>query len=109
MADVFRLTSTTLTTTSTVTVLAMDTSSTAIIRGIIVCNAHTSSSATYDLTVVPNGQAAGRYLFRGVSVGSQATSQPLNNPLILSAGDKLQAKASAANQFDATVSYLESY
>lgn len=109
MADVFRLLSTTLTTTGTTTILSMDSSSTAIIRGIIMCNSHTSSSATYDLTVVPDGITTGRYIFRGVSVASQATSQPLNDPLVLSAGCKLQAKPSAAGQFDATVSYLESY
>lgn len=109
MAEQFRLYSAPITTTNVVTLVSMATASVAIVRGLIMCNKHTSSSATYDLTILPSGQTAGVYIFRAVSVASQATSQPLNDAVVLNAGDKLQAKASAANQFDASVSYLESY
>lgn len=109
MADTFRMAAKTLTANTTISLVALGTASTAIVRGVTFCNTHASASATYDFTVVPNGLTASIYLVKGVSLAAQATSQPLTNPIVLNAGDTLQAKASVANQIDCTVSYLESY
>jgi hypothetical protein len=108
MADAFTLIARSLTSTSTITLTTLGTASTALIRGLTFCNTSTSSSATVDLTVTKSGSTTGVYMFRGVAVAAQATSQPLSGtPLVLNAGDSLSAKASAANQIDATLSYLE--
>lgn len=109
MADVFRMAAKTLTSTTATTVAEMGTSSTAVVRGITFCNTSTSSSATYDLLVIPNGLTAGIYMIKAASLSSQATGQPLNSTLVLNAGDKLQARASVSNVIDVTASYLESY
>lgn len=108
MADAFTLIAKTLTSTSSITLTTLGTASTALIRGLTLCNTSTSSSATVDLTVTKNGSTAGVYMFRGISVAAQATSQPLSGtPMVLNAGDSMSAKASAANQIDATLSFLE--
>lgn len=109
MADTFRMVAKTLTANTSISLVALGTASTAIVRGVTFCNTSTSSSATYDFTIIPNGLTASVYLVKGVSLSTQATSQPLSNPIVLNAGDTLQAKASVANQIDCTVSYLESY
>lgn len=109
MADTFRLVAKTLTANTTISLVSLGTASTAIVRGLTFCNTHTASSATYEFSILPSGLTASVFLFKGVSLSAQATSQPLTDPVVLNAGDTLQAKASAANQVDCTVSYLESY
>jgi hypothetical protein len=109
MADVFRMVARTLTSTSNIVLADLHTASTAIVRGVTICNTSTVATAVFELSVIPNGLTASVTMFKGVSLAAQATSQPLNNTLVLNGGDKLQAKASVANQLDATVSYLESY
>jgi uncharacterized cupredoxin-like copper-binding protein len=109
MADIFRMVAKTLTSTSNTTIAEMGTSSTAVVRGVTICNTSAAATATFDLLVVPSGTTAGVYMVKASSLATQATSQPLDSPIVLNAGDKLQAKASAANQIDITASYLESY
>jgi|688.fasta_scaffold305833_3 hypothetical protein len=108
MADIFRMAAKTLTSTTNTTVAQMGTSSTAVVRGITFCNTGTAS-ATYDLLVVPDGLTSAVYMIRAASLASQATGQPLNSTIVLNPGDRLQARASAANVLDVTASYLESF
>lgn len=99
----------TLTSTTAITIATMGTASTAVFRGITFCNTNTSSSSAYDLFVTRSGVTASVFMFKGVSVASLASSQPLNNTLVLNAGDTIQARATVANSIDVTASYLESY
>jgi hypothetical protein len=109
MADVFRMVAKTLTATTPITIASMGTASTAVVRGITICNTSTAASATYDLLIIPNGLTASVYMIKAASLATQVTGQPLNSTLVLNAGDALQAKASVANVIDVTASFLESY
>lgn len=109
MADIFTLIAKSLTSTSSLTLTTLGTASTALVRGLTVCNTHTSATASFDVTITKSGSTTGVYMFRGVTLSAQETKQPLAGyPLVLNAGDAIAAKASVANQVDTTLSYLES-
>ena len=65
----------------------------------------TSSAATLDLAVSSSGQF---YLAKDISINSQASYVVVDDPVILEAGDKLQAKCvNIHNGLDLVVSYLQ--
>ena len=65
----------------------------------------TSSAATLDLAVSSSGQF---YLAKDISINSQASYVVVDDPVVLEAGDKLQAKcANIHNGLDLVVSYLQ--
>lgn len=65
----------------------------------------TSSAATLDLAVSSSGQF---YLAKDVSINTQASYVAVDDPIVLEAGDKLQARcANINNGLDLVVSYLQ--
>ena len=109
MPEGFKMVAKTLTATTPITIATMGTASVAVFRGITFCNTNTSTSAAYDLLIIPNGLTASVYMVKGASLASQATGQPLSSTLVLNSGDILQARSSVSNSIDVTASYLESY
>lgn len=65
----------------------------------------TSSAATLDLAVSSSGQF---YLAKDVSINTQASYVAVDDPIVLEAGDKLQAQCvNINNGLDLVVSYLQ--
>lgn len=108
MPDFFRLVATAVTTTNAVNILSFETASTAIVRLVTLCNTHTANTVSFDIQVLKSDATATPFImYRYTQVTAQETVSPLSEPLTLQGGDKLQVRASAANQLHVVTSALE--
>jgi hypothetical protein len=107
MPDIFRLFTTVPTVTTLSTVLTMSPDSTAILRGITICNALTASGdVACDVLISPSG-GSDTFLFRAGVYGGD-TAQPLQTPVVITPGSSLKVQVGQTGVINITGSYLES-
>ena len=98
-------------TTSTITTVytAPNTTSSdrAIVLSILVANVDGVNAADITITKTDNADAEQSKLANTISVPADSSLEILANKLVLKAGEKIRATASAANDLDVTISVLE--
>jgi len=106
MADVFKVSAKSITTTNTFTMLVVGSSATAIVRSLTICNTSTVSTASCD--VLTAGASGDVHLFRLTSITAAQTIDPLANALVIGPSGTLKVKVSPADCIQVVASYLES-
>jgi len=108
MADIFRVFVAKATNTVSIELVNLGTTSTAIIRSLSICNTHTSSTASVDVTLLRSPTTTEYFLHRFTQVTASQTVEPITSPVVLDAGDVLKIRANSGN-VDAVATILETY
>lgn len=79
---------------------------TTLVKSLYAANTGTASSVSISISVGATGATAA-YLIRNASIPIQTSFQPVTEPIVLEANDRINLQASAINTLDVVLSYLE--
>ena len=108
MAETFKSNHVALTTSNQDIVAAIAASTTAIVLSIRATNVDGTNDATVDVRVVDSDGSSDAYIAYEMSVPADTSLELAgSSKIVLDAGDKIQAKASATGDIEFLASYLE--
>lgn len=82
------------------------TGTTTLVKSLYAANTGTAASVSISISVGATGATAA-YLIRNASIPIQTSFQPVTEPIVLQANDRINLQASAINTLDVVLSYLE--
>lgn len=107
MPNTFSMFATAITTTNTVTLVALGTAATALVRSVSLCNAHTASTASMDIFVNKGTNTDAIYVGRYTQLTAMQTVHVLPEPIVLDAGDSLKAAGAVVANVHAVASVMK--
>jgi hypothetical protein len=82
------------------------TGTTTLLKSLYASNTGTADSVSVSVSVGFSGGTAA-FLIRNVSIPIQTSFQPITEPIVLEANERINLQASVSNRVDAILSYLE--
>ena len=107
MANTFAMYATAITATNTVTLVSLGTATTALVRSVTLCNAHTASTASMDVFVNKGTVTDAIYVSRYTQITAQQTVHVLPEPIVLDAGDSLKLSGASVANVHAVASVMK--
>ena len=107
MPDIFMMTATAVTATSTVTLISSGPNARNLVRSIQIHNNHSANTAAVTISVTRGSTAAAFTIVRYTQVDAYETLQPLSQPLVLGLNDTLRVSANPVSDVHVVASHLE--
>jgi hypothetical protein len=79
---------------------------TTLVKSVYIANTGTADAINVSISVGPTGGTAA-YLIKNAIVPIQTSFQPITEPIVLEANDRINAQTSTLNVTDIVLSYLE--
>jgi hypothetical protein len=92
--------------TADTTLYTVPSATTSLVKSVYVANTGTADSVSVSISVGVTGATAA-YLIRNCSIPIQTSFQPVTEPIVLEANDRINLQSSAVNTMDVILSYLE--
>jgi hypothetical protein len=92
--------------TADTTLYTTPTGTTSLVKSLYAANTGTADAVSISVSVAMTGGTAA-YLIRNCAIPIQTSFQPITEPIVLEANERIALQASAANRLDVILSYLE--
>ena len=108
MSNFFKVTGTSLASTSATTLLTAPAQSSFILSSVIISNTN-SGSTTVDINFVDSSTGSTYNIATDLSIGAKTKVELLSNSFVLEEGDSMTATASTGSSIEIVISYLDRY
>lgn len=106
MPEEFRSFATQVTSTNAVSVLSVDSVSTAVLKTLSICNFSTADTASVTITLFEDATTSSFCMFKYTSVSAGQTLMPIATPIVVESNNEIRI-SSDGTYVDAVSSYLE--
>lgn len=106
MPESFKAFATQVTSTNAVSVLTVDSVSTAVLKTLTICNPSTANTASVNITLFDDATTSSFSLFKYTSVSAGQTLMPIATPIVVEPSNEIRI-SSDGTHVDVVSAYLE--